>query len=292
MSINNFEKFEKRRVLNTYFSLVLSISLVLFFLGCLSILLINSKKISNHFKEQIAITMYLTESIKPFEIKQLENSLLLKEETKKIEFISKDDAAADLIKEIGENFIDFLGYNPLLNSINVYMNSNFVNTISLNNLKDFYEDKEYIQEVIYDQPLVELLNDNLNKISNWLIAICLIFLVISMLLINSSIRLSIHSKRLIIKTMQLVGAKKSFIRRPFITKYLALSLLSSVISISLLIFLIVYLDEKFSSLNLLKYPHEFFIIFSLLIISSVLITLISTYFATQKFLNVNTSHIY
>ena len=292
MSINNFEKFEKRRVLNTYFSLVLSISLVLFFLGCLSVLLINSKKISNHFKEQIAITMYLTESIKPFEIKQLENSLLLKEETKKIEFISKDDAAADLIKEIGENFIDFLGYNPLLNSINVYMNSNFVNTISLNNLKDFYEDKEYIQEVIYDQPLVELLNDNLNKISNWLIAICLIFLVISMLLINSSIRLSIHSKRLIIKTMQLVGAKKSFIRRPFITKYLALSLLSSVISISLLIVLIVYLDEKFSSLNLLKYPHEFFIIFSFLIISSVLITLISTYFATQKFLNVNTSHIY
>ena len=292
MSINNFEKFEKRRVLNTYFSLVLSISLVLFFLGCLSILLINSKKISNHFKEQIAITLYLTESIKPFEIKQLENSLLLKEETKKIEFISKDDAAADLIKEIGENFIDFLGYNPLLNSINVYMNSNFVNTISLNNLKDFYEDKEYIQEVIYDQPLVELLNDNLNKISNWLIAICLIFLVISMLLINSSIRLSIHSKRLIIKTMQLVGAKKSFIRRPFITKYLALSLLSSVISISLLIILIVYLDEKFSSLNLLKYPHEFFIIFSFLILSSVFITLISTYFATQKFLNVNTSHIY
>ena len=292
MSINNFEKFEKRRVLNTYFSLVLSISLVLFFLGCLSVLLINSKKISNHFKEQIAITMYLTESIKPFEIKQLENSLLLKEETKKIEFISKDDAAADLIKEIGENFIDFLGYNPLLNSINVYMNSNFVNTISLNNLKDFYEDKEYIQEVIYDQPLVELLNDNLNKISNWLIAICLIFLVISMLLINSSIRLSIHSKRLIIKTMQLVGAKKSFIRRPFITKYLALSLLSSVISISLLIVLIVYLDEKFSSLNLLKYPHEFFIIFSFLILSSVFITLISTYFATQKFLNVNTSDIY
>ena len=292
MSINNFEKFEKRRVLNTYFSLVLSISLVLFFLGCLSILLINSKKISNHFKEQIAITMYLTESIKPFEIKQLENSLLLKEETKKIEFISKDDAAADLIKEIGENFIDFLGYNPLLNSINVYMNSNFVNTISLNNLKEFYEDKEYIQEVIYDQPLVELLNDNLNKISNWLIAICLIFLVISMLLINSSIRLSIHSKRLIIKTMQLVGAKKSFIRRPFITKYLALSLLSSLISISLLIVLIVYLDEKFSSLNLLKYPHEFFIIFSFLIISSVFITLISTYFATQKFLNVNTSYIY
>ena len=292
MSINNFEKFEKRRVLNTYFSLVLSISLVLFFLGCLSILLINSKKISDHFKEQIAITLYLTESIKPFEIKQLENSLLLKEETKKIEFISKDDAAADLIKEIGENFIDFLGYNPLLNSINVYMNSNFVNTISLNNLKEFYEDKEYIQEVIYDQPLVELLNDNLNKISNWLIAICLIFLVISMLLINSSIRLSIHSKRLIIKTMQLVGAKKSFIRRPFITKYLALSLLSSVISISLLIVLIVYLDEKFSSLNLLKYPHEFFIIFSFLILSSVFITLISTYFATQKFLNVNTSHIY
>ncbi len=292
MNINNFEKFEKRRVLNTYFSLVLSISLVLFFLGCLLILLINSKKISDHFKEQIAITLYLSESIKPFEIKQLENSLLLKEETKKIEFISKDDAAADLKKEIGESFIDFLGYNPLLNSINVYMNSNFVNTISLNSLKDFYEEKEYVQEVIYDQPLVELLNNNLNKISNWLIAICFIFLIISMILINSSIRLSIHSKRLIIKTMQLVGAKKSFIRKPFITKYLALSLLASIISISLLISLIVYLDEKFSSLNLLKYPHEFLIISSFLILSSVFITIISTYFATQKFLNVNTNHIY
>ncbi len=292
MSTNNFEKFEKRRVLNTYFSLVLSISLVLFFLGCLSILLINSKKISGHFKEQIAITIYLSESIKPFEIKQLENSLLLREETKKLEFISKDDAAAELKKEIGESFIDFLGYNPLLNSINVYMNSKFVNTITLNNLKNLYVDKEYVQEVTYDQPLVELLNDNLNKILNWLIAVCIIFLVISILLINSSIRLSIHSKRLIIKTMQLVGAKKSFIRRPFVVKYLALSLLASLISISLLITLIVYVNEKFSYLNLLEYPHEFFIISSFLILSSIFITIISTYFATQKFLNVNSSHIY
>tara|TARA_B100000963_G_scaffold329564_1_gene319023 strand:+ start:30138 stop:31016 length:879 start_codon:yes stop_codon:yes gene_type:complete len=292
VSTNNFEKFEKRRVLNTYFSLVLSISLVLFFLGCLSILLINSKKISGHFKEQIAITIYLSESIKPFEIKQLENSLLLREETKKLEFISKDDAAAELKKEIGESFIDFLGYNPLLNSINVYMNSKFVNTITLNNLKNLYVDKEYVQEVTYDQPLVELLNDNLNKILNWLIAVCIIFLVISILLINSSIRLSIHSKRLIIKTMQLVGAKKSFIRRPFVVKYLALSLLASLISISLLITLIVYVNEKFSYLNLLEYPHEFFIISSFLILSSIFITIISTYFATQKFLNVNSSHIY
>ena len=291
MSINNFEKFEKRRVLNTYFSLVLSISLVLFFIGSLSILLINSKKISDHFKEQVAITIYLSESIKPFEIKQLENSLLLKKETKKIEYVSKEDAAADLKKEIGESFIDFLGYNPLLNSINVYMNSKFVNTISLDNLKVFYENKEFVQEVIYDQPLVELLNDNLNRILNWLIAVCIIFLIISILLINSSIRLSIHSKRLIIKTMQLVGAKKSFIIRPFITKYIALSLLASLISISSLISLILYINDKFPSMNLLKYPHEFFAISSFLIGSSVFVTFISTYFATQKFINKNTNNI-
>ena len=291
MSINNFEKFEKRRVLNTYFSLVLSISLVLFFIGSLSILLINSKKISDHFKEQVAITIYLSESIKPFEIKQLENSLLLKKETKKIEYVSKEDAAADLKKEIGESFIDFLGYNPLLNSINVYMNSKFVNTISLDNLKVFYENKEFVQEVIYDQPLVELLNDNLNRILNWLIAVCIIFLIISILLINSSIRLSIHSKRLIIKTMQLVGAKKSFIIRPFITKYIALSLLASLISISSLISLILYINDKFPSMNLLKYPNEFFVISSFLILSSVFVTFISTYFATQKFINKNTNNI-
>ena len=130
---------------------------------------------------------------------------------------SKEEAAEEYARDIGEDFVEFLGFNPLLNSIDIYFNAAYVNALSLNQTKTEIEISDFVAEVVYDQPLVTLLEKNIERISFVLLISTALFVVIALLLINSSIRLSIYSKRFVIKTMQLVGATKSFIRRPFIS---------------------------------------------------------------------------
>ena len=217
------DKFQKRRIINTYVSVVISISLVFFLVGFLFLFILNSNKVANNFKEQIALIIFFKDDAKEIEIKQLQKTFLLKKETKNVVFISKEDAAKKLSMEIGEDFMNFLGYNPLHNSINIFFNSSYINSIFLKKIKEDYENKDFIDEILYDEPLIKLLDVNINKISRWIILVSLIFLFIAILLINNSIRLSIYSKRIVIKTMQLVGATKGFITRPFIKKYIFFS---------------------------------------------------------------------
>ena len=229
--INEFQRqFPKRRLISSYFSVVVSISLVLFLVGVLGLLLLNSKKVADHFKEQIALTIYINDSAKPIEIKQLQKSLSLRKETKTARFVSKEDAAQIHANAIGEDFMEFLGYNPLLSSIDVYFISDYVSPAFLAKLKQDFEAKPFVNEVFYDQPLLEILDQNIKKISQGIMGLSGLFIIIAILLINSSIRLSVYSKRLIIKTMQLVGATKSFIRRPFIWHHLRLGLLGAIIA--------------------------------------------------------------
>ena len=208
---SSFEKYQKRRLISSYFSVVISISLVLFLLGLLGLLVLNTKKVADHFKEQIALTVYLKDTAKEVEITQLKQSLALAEYTKTAEYISKEQAAEAHSATIGENFMDFLGYNPLQNSIDVYLLADYVSPSQLEEITDELMTKDFIDEVVYDKPLIALLNDNVKKISFWVLVISGIFLFIAVLLINSSIRLSVYAKRFTIKTMQMVGATKRFI---------------------------------------------------------------------------------
>ncbi|MBA80304.1 permease-like cell division protein FtsX, partial [Leeuwenhoekiella sp.] len=201
---SSFEKFQRRRLISSYFSVILSIALVLFLLGVLGLLVLNSKKVADHFKEQIALTIYLKDEAKEVEIKQLEKSLTLAKYTKSTQFVSKEEAAEEHSKEIGENFMDFLGYNPLQNSIDVYLKADFVDATQVKDISDNISSKDFVEEVSYDQPLISLLNDNIKKISLWILIISGVFTFIAVLLINSSIRLSVYAKRFTIKTMQMV----------------------------------------------------------------------------------------
>ena len=203
------EKFNNRRLISTYFSVVVSISLVLFLTGILGILLVNSKKVADHFKEQIVMTIYVKYSAKDIEIKQLQKTLRLNTGTKDVIFVSKEEASKRHANEIGEDFIEFLGYNPLLNSIDVYFKASFLNPAMVSKLSKDISLYSYVNEVVYDRPLLELLDENIKKITFWMLLASGLFVFVAVLLINSSIRLSIYSKRLIIKTMQLVGATKS-----------------------------------------------------------------------------------
>ncbi|OYX25425.1 MAG: cell division protein FtsX, partial [Flavobacteriales bacterium 32-35-8] len=232
---SRFEKDQKRRLISSYFSVVLSIALVLFLLGLLGMLVLNAKKVSDHFKEQVVLTIYLKESAKEVETKQLEKSLALSEYVKSIEYVSKEQAAEIMKAENGEDFMDFVGYNPLQNSIDVHLKADFVTSEQLEKISEEAASKNFVDEVTYDNDLVNLMNDNVKKISFWVLVISGIFTLIAVLLINSSIRLAVYSKRFTIKTMQMVGATKSFIRKPFVMRSIKLGMLGSALAILALI---------------------------------------------------------
>jgi len=290
---NSFqEKFQKRRVLTGYLSVVISISLVLFFVGILGLFLLNTRNVASYFKEQIVMTVYLKDSAKDIEITQLQKKIQLEPATKKVNFISKEEAAAQYARDIGEDFLEFLGYNPLLNSVDVYFNAAYVNTVSLTQTQRDLETSDFVDEVVFDQPLVTLLDENILRISYILMLTTLLFVIIALLLINSSIRLSIYSKRFIIKTMQLVGATKSFIRRPFIWTHLRLGILSSIIAFIGLAIVFLEINKRFPELNMLNQPVELAIVFGGVLSLGIGITGISTFFATQRYLNLKSDAIY
>lgn len=288
----SFEKYQKRRLISSYFSVVISISLVLFLLGLLGLLVLNTKKVADHFKEQIALTIYLKDTAKEVEINQMQKSLALAEYTKSAEFISKEEAAVEHSATIGEDFMDFLGYNPLQNSIDVYLNADYVTPELMEEITTEITAKGFVDEVIYDKPLIALLNDNVKKISLWILIISGVFTFIAVLLINSSIRLSVYSKRFTIKTMQMVGATKSFIRKPFIWKSIKLGIVGIVVAWIGMGIVIYYLNQTFPELLLLEQPLILGALFLLIFILGVFISWLSTFFATQRFLNLRTDELY
>ena len=288
----SFERYQKRKLISSYFSVVLSIGLVLFLLGILGLLVLNTKKMADHFKEQITISVFLKENAKEVDVDQLQKSLAMAEYTKTATYVSKEEAAEQHSAEIGENFIDFLGYNPLKNSIDVQLNADFVSPEQIEEIATEISKKNYVDEVSYDKPLVGLLSDNVKKISFWILVASAIFTFIAVLLINSSIRLSIYSKRFIIKTMQMVGATKIFIRRPFIWTNIKLGMLGALIALIGLGTVVFYLDRNFTEFNLLQDSTMLILLFVGVFVLGVLISLISTYFATQRFLNLRTDELY
>lgn len=248
----SFERYQKRRLISSYFSVVISISLVLFLLGLLGLLVLNTKKVADHFKEQIALTIYLKDTAKDVEIEQLKKSLALAEYTKTSNFISKEEAAEEHSKEIGEDFMEFLGYNPLQNSIDVYMKADYVSPEQIDTIATDLRSKNFVDEVVYDKPLIALLNDNVKKITFWVLVVSGIFTFIAVLLINSSIRLAVYSKRFIIKTMQMVGATKSFIRSPFIWQSVKLGFIGAILALMGMAIVLYYLNNSFPELELLS----------------------------------------
>ena len=292
MPENFQDNYQKRRILNSYFSVVISISIVLFLLGILGLFLLNTKNLVSHFKEQIVMTVFLKDNAKDIEISQMQKKIQLNSATRKVTYTSKEEAAELYARDIGEDFVEFLGYNPLLNSLDIYFNSTYVNNLSLNETKTEIEVYDFVDEVVFDQPLVTLLDENIQRVSFLLLMISTLFIVIALLLINSSIRLSIYSKRIIIKTMQLVGATKSFIRKPFILNHIRLGILSSVLALIALSFLLWKIDKLFPELEMFQRQNELTIIFIGIMFLGIVITGLSTFFATQRYLKLKTNAVY
>ena len=287
-----YEKHQKRRLLSSYFSVVISIALVLFLLGLLGMLVLNAKTISDNFKERVVMTIYLNDSAKQVEIDQLEKSLTLSSYVKETKYISKEEAANFMKTEYGEDFLDDIGYNPLQNSIDVNLKAEFVTAQKLDSISDATLTKKFVEDVRYDKDLVSMMNSNVKRISFWVLIISAIFTVIAVLLINSSIRLAVYSKRFIIKTMQMVGATKYFIRRPFVWKSVRLGVIGAIIALFGMAIVLYYMDKTFPELELLGNPFLVITLFVGIFLIGIVITWISTYFATQRFLNLKTDQLY
>ncbi|WP_296316276.1 cell division protein FtsX [Winogradskyella sp. UBA3174] len=289
---SSFDNYQKRKLISSYISVVVSIALVLFLLGCLGLLVINSKKVADHFKEQVVMTIYINDTAKEVEVNQLNKSLAMADYTKEAKYVSKDEAAELMKAETGEDFMDFVGYNPLKNSIDVYLKADYVTTEQLTEITESLSNKAFIEEIKYDNDLVELMNNNVKKITFWVLLISGLFTLIAVLLINSSIRLAVYSKRFIIKTMQMVGATKTFIRRPFVWKSVQLGIFGAIVALAGMAVVLYYLDITFPELELLRNTIPIIALFAGIFFLGVIITWISTFIATQRFLNLKTDQLY
>lgn len=281
---------KNKRLVTSYFSIVIIMSIVLFLYSFFGLFLISSDSIINKFKEDFTVSIYLKENVKNIEINQLRNELLMSNFIDKVNYISKEEAVAIMKEEYGEEFIKSLGFNPLLGSIDINLKSNYVNSKKLDSISRLILKKNYIDEIIYDRDFINMINNNIKKISFWIIPSIIFSLLITFLIINSSIRLSIYAKRNIIKTMQLVGATRSFIRGPFIKTNLLLSLISSTIAIISILILIDFFDSNIDFYNYVELKSIFFLLSSVVVLGFI-ISIVSTFFATQNILNIDTKKL-
>jgi len=288
----SFEKYQKRRLKSSYISVILSIAFVLFLIGVLGLLVLNTKKLSDYFKEQASITIFLKDDAEKSAISNFRNSLKNQEFTKTVTYISKEEAAEIVKKENGEDFMEFLGYNPLKNSVELFLNAEYVTPDQMNTIETNLIKNDVVFEVSYNKSLINLLTKNVKRISLWVLIFSSLFALIAMLLINNSIRLSVYAKRFTIKTMQMVGATKQFIRKPFVKNSIRLGASGAIIALIALAITVYYLNLYFPELNLLNDWLILGILFGSIFFIGILITWISAFFATQRFLNLRTDELY
>ena len=280
------------KIFSNYFLVIISISIVLFLISSFTLIALNSEKIINDFKENIPVVVFIKDQSNKIELSKFEKNLEINNTIKKFDFISKKDAANKLSEEIGEDFIDYLGYNPLYDSYDIFFTSDNVNNLFIDQLVEEFKNESFVEEVTYDAPLIDLINKNILILKQWSLIIGSIFLFISIILMNNTIRLSVYSNRLNIKTMQLVGATKFFIKKPFIITHIKLGVLSSIISSVLLVVILYYLNLNFFEIDFEKIKESVFItlVFSLGI--GVIISYFSTSIITGRYISSNIEKLY
>ena len=273
-----------KKVRSNLVSIFLINTVVLFTLSLISFIYLNSSSVENYFKENIIISIYLKNNTKEVDNKQLIKFLNLNDDVKETSYLSKADAAEIFSNEIGEEFIGFLGYNPLLDALSVRLKGDKIDTYSIENFIKNLNNFEFIEEIEYDRPLVDALNKNFDKIGMWILILSILFFTSSFILINNSIKISIYSKRDIIKTMQLVGATSKFIRRPFIWTYMKISFLASITSLTVLFISIFQLNIQIDEFNFFTKFSDVVLLICFILLYGISSSYLSSYFVTQKYL--------
>ena len=273
-------------------SIVISMSLVLFVLGVLGFLLINANRLSNHVKQNIGFSVMIKEGVKDVDIMQLQKLIDSKAYSLESDWVTKEDAAKGLQEQLGEDFIAFLGYNPLLESIDIKLKASYANPDSLLILQQQLTKNDLIHEVFYQKDLVEKINENVRKMSIFLLSFCILLFIISFTLINNTIRLTVYSKRFLIRTMKLVGATNKFIKGPFLSESIYNGVYSSLVAICMLLAVVQLLQSDMPDFLNIQDFKSMGIIFACIFAAGILFTWLSTFFALRKYLRIKESEIY
>lgn len=289
---NKKEKYERRRVRSSYVSVVVSTTLVLFVAGLIGLLVLSTDKLSAHIKENFAVGVTLKSTAKEQDVKQLMRSIEVSDYAKGAAYVSRKDALETLKADLGGDFVDFIGENPLSDKIDVFFKAPYAQSATVDSVSAELMKNELVASVDYNRLMLDEINSNIRAISLWLSIFAALFLVISVLLINNSVRLTIYSKRFTIKTMQLVGATRQFISGPFITRLLLNGLLSAFIAIAMLSGIIYYLYRWQSEYRIIIDFEMIGILFAAVIAISAVINVLSGRFAIRKFLRMDAEDLY
>ena len=275
-----------------YISTVFGVALVLLMVGLLGLILVHANNLQRYVKENIVLNIYVDESAHETDILQLQRDLQANPMVKQSQYVNKELAARNLQKDLGEDFVKFLGYNPLSGSLDVYLKADYANNADIDKFKAQLMKNPLVKEVKYQQSLVDMMNQNLTSITLIILAFTAIFVVVSVALINNTIRLAIYSQRFLIKSMQLVGATKGFIRKPFILYGIWHGLLGGLIAIVILIATLYFAYQQVPDLIVLQNYFEFGIVFLVVIGMGLFISGFSTYLAVNKFLRLKIYELY
>ncbi len=284
--------FSKSRLRSSYLTLVVSVSMVLFLLGVLGLVLINARELSDYFRESLSFSIMLNDDAKEADIRMLQKDLDGKLYVKSTEYVSKDEAAVKMKEDLGEDFINFLGDNPLPPSIDVFLHANYTSPDSVAKIEKYVREYPFVKEVYYQESLLFLINENVRKISLFLLIISSLLFLIALTIINNTIRLSIYSRRFLIRTMQLVGATRAFIRRPFLVQSALHGLLAALLAMGLLMGLLYLMEKEFFMMFTFESTNLLIILGASLIVTGVFINLISTYFSVNRYLSISEDKLY
>jgi len=282
----------RKKTKSVYISTVISIALVLLMTGLLGLILVHSKNLSRYVKENIVLNVIVNDNVNEGDVLSLQKDLEKDPYVLRSEYVSKELAAKNLKEDLGEDFVEYLGHNPLLPSVDIYMKEQYANTDSIKMFIDKVGKNSKVKEVVYQESLIDMVNQNIRIIGIVILAFTVILLIIAVALINNTIRLAIYSQRFLIKSMQLIGATKNFIRRPYIMYGIAHGLIGSLIAILLLVLTLQFAQKQVPELVFLRDWVEFAIIFAIVIGLGILISGLSTYFAVTKYLRAKSASLY
>ncbi|RZA03408.1 MAG: FtsX-like permease family protein [Sphingobacteriaceae bacterium] len=290
------EEFEAsasaKKTKTIYISTVFGIALVLLMIGLLGLILVHANNLSRYVKENIVLNIFVDDAAREADVLQMQKQLEANPMVKQTQYVSKELAARNLKKELGKEFVEFLGYNPLPQSIDVFLNADYANNADIAKLKAQLIKNPLIKEVRYQESFVDDMNKNLTSITLVILTFAGIFVVVSVALINNTIRLAIYSQRFLIKSMQLVGATKGFIRKPFLLYGIWHGLLGGLIAIIILIVTLSLAVNQVPELVILQSYTEFGIVFLGVVGLGVFISGFSTYLAVNKFLRLKIYDLY
>jgi cell division transport system permease protein len=289
---NKESGYSKTRLRSSYLTLVISVSLVLFLLGVLGVVLINARELSDYLRESLSFSIMLNDDAKEADIRMLQKDLDAKIYVKATKYVSKDEAATKMKEDLGEDFISFLGDNPLPPSIDVYLYAGYTSPDSVAKIEKYVHEYPFVKEVYYQESLLFLINENVRKISFFLLVISSFLFLIALTIINNTIRLSIYSRRFLIRTMQLVGATRAFIRKPFLVQSIFHGLVAALVAMSLLLGLLYLVEKEFFMMFSFDSTKLLLILGASIIMTGILINFISTFFSVNRYLSISEDKLY